>query len=73
MSAGIIEIQPRIDTFRWTLICQNSVIVDFSPDGKILASVSNDNTIALWDTENQQLLGEIEDADTIFTERLIIK
>ena len=28
MSAGIIEIQPRIDTFRWTLICQNSVGAD---------------------------------------------
>jgi WD40 repeat protein len=38
--------------------CVNSVV--FSPDGKILASASDDDTVKLWDIHTQQVLATLK-------------
>ena len=38
-------------------ICGNVLVVAFSPDGRLLATGNNDNSIRLWDLETGQLQG----------------
>ena len=41
------------------------VSVEFSPDGKILASASNDNTVRLWDAATGELLATLEHSNDV--------
>jgi WD40 repeat protein len=54
------EIAEKTVTNRWILD------IDYHPSGKILSSVHNDNTVYIWDLEDEQLIDKIQLDDPSF-------